>query len=72
MLLPNKLFSYNNSILSKLPLILRILNTPTTPKKLYLLTKNYIAGPVEFLEILDCLYAMRKIDIDTEGRLYKC
>ena len=72
MLLPNKLFSYNQSILSKLPAFLTTLEKPTTPKKLYQMMKNIITSPIEFMEVLDCLYALNKIDIDNEGRLYKC
>lgn len=29
-------------------------------------------SPIEFMEILDCLYALNKIAIDNEGRLYRC
>lgn len=72
MLLPNKLFSYNHSVLSKLPTFLTALDKPTNPKYLYLSMKNIIKSPMEFMEVLDCLYALNKIDIDNEGRLYKC
>lgn len=72
MLLPNKLFSYNQSVLSKLPTFLTALDKPTNPKYLYLSMKNVIKSPMEFMEVLDCLYALNKIDIDNEGRLYKC
>lgn len=69
MLLPNKLFSYNDSILSNLPIILRTLNTPLLPKQLYSILQ---LTPIEFIETLDCLYALGKIDISDEGRLYRC
>ena len=36
MILPNKLFSYNQSVLSKIPSFLESLDRPQTPKELYL------------------------------------
>lgn len=72
MLLPNKLFSYNQSILSKLPIFMKNLDTPKNPKMLYQYMNNNISSPMEFMEILDCLYALCMIDIDDEGRIYKC
>ena len=71
MLLPNKLFSYNEGILSKLPVILNNLSTPLSPKQLYY-EINAAITPIEFMEALDCLYALGKIDITKEGRLYIC
>lgn len=71
MLLPNKLFSYNEGILSKLPVILSNLATPLSPKQLYY-EINAVITPIEFMEALDCLYALGKIDITNEGRLYIC
>lgn len=71
MLLPNKLFSYNDSVLSKLPVILSNLTTPLSPKELYYAINANIT-PIEFMEALDCLYALGKINITKEGRLYIC
>lgn len=72
MLLPNKLFSYNQSVLSKLPIFLRSLDEPQSPKALYHNLSNTFCSPMEFMDVLDCLYAFSKIDIDKEGRIYKC
>ena len=72
MLLPNKLFSYNQSILSKLPIFLRSLDEPQSPKALYHNLINSISSPMEFMDVLDCLYTLCEIDIDKEGRIYKC
>lgn len=72
MLLPNKLFSYNQSVLSKLPAFLTALDKPTNPKDLYQSVRGVPMSPIEFMEILDCLYALNKIAIDNEGRLYRC
>lgn len=72
MLLPNKLFSYNQSILSKLPAFIKSLDTPKDPKTLYQYMNDILNTPIEFVDILDCLYALCIIDIDDEGRIYKC
>jgi hypothetical protein len=72
MLLPNKLFSYNQSVLSKLPAFLTALDKPTNLKDLYQNIQCATMSPMEFMEVLDCLYALNKIDIDNEGRLYRC
>lgn len=71
MLLPNKLFSYNESVLSKLPLILRCLTVPRTPKELLIMNHNAIS-PSDLLEILDCLYTLKKIYLTEEGKIQKC
>lgn len=60
MILPNKLFSYNDSILSKLPYVLKNLDTPKTPIELLYICTN-IHGPVELVDVLDCLYALKKL-----------
>jgi len=73
MLLPNKLFSYNESVLSKLPIILRALDKPKTPHELLLSLQNTIKGPLELLGALDCLYALKKIEFnEEEGRVVRC
>jgi len=73
MLLPNKLFSYNESVLSKLPLILQELDRPKTPNELLDSLRNTIKSPLEFLGALDCLYALKEIEFnDEEGRIERC
>jgi hypothetical protein len=73
MLLPNKLFSYNESVLSKLPLILRELDQPKTPRELLLSLGNIINSPLELVDALDCLYALREIELnEEEGRIIRC
>lgn len=71
MILPNKLFSYNDSILSKLPSVLKNLNTPKTPVELLHLCKD-INSPIELVDILDCLYALKKITLNDKGEIEKC
>lgn len=71
MILPNKLFSYNNSILSKMPCVLYNLDTPKTPVELLHLCRN-IMGPVELVDVLDGLYALKKITLNNKGEIEKC
>lgn len=73
MLLPNKLFSYNESVLSKLPLILRELDQPKTPNELLVSLGNNAKSPLELLDALDCLYTLRQIELNEEdGRIVRC
>ncbi len=72
MLLPNKLYSYNESVLSKLPLILSALKKqPMSVLELYSKVIPKLSGVSEFIDVLDCLYALGKIDYDgKEDELY--
>lgn len=73
MLLPNKLFSYNESVLSQLPLILRELDQPKTPHELLVNLGNSMKSPLELLDALDCLYALKEIELNEEdGRIVRC
>lgn len=73
MLLPNKLFSYNESVLSKLPLILRDLEQSRTPHELLLSLGNIVNNPLELIGALDCLYALGQIELnEEEGRIIRC
>lgn len=72
MLLPNKLFSYNESIISKFPSILQILkNSPYSVSELYKKVQGNVTGVNEYMEILDCLYALNKIDYDEEAEVLR-
>ena len=65
MLLPNKLYSYNESTLSKFPVVLRALRTqPLGVHELYRRVIKKMDGVNEFIDVLDCLYALRKIEYD--------
>ena len=72
MLLPNKLYSYNESVLSKLPLILSALKRqPMSVLELYSWVIPKLSSVSEFIDVLDCLYALGKIDYDgKEDELY--
>lgn len=63
MLLPDKLFSYNESTLSKLPLVMKELRKqPMGVHELYQKVISNMDGVNEFIDVLDCLYALQKIE----------
>ena len=67
MLLPNKLFSYNESILSKCPTVLKELKKGSLGvHELYQKVMSDLSGVNEYIDVLDCLYALHKIEYDDE------
>ena len=72
MLFPNKLFTYQESIISKFPLALQLLQKcPMTVLDLYKKINSKLDGVSEFMDLLDCLYALGKIEFDeTKEVLY--
>ena len=73
MQLPNKLYSYNNSILPVLPIILRELKKEPLPlDKLFLKTRSRIEDPSDFIFAMDYLYALRKVIVDDNGEVLLC
>lgn len=72
MLLPNKLYSYNESIISKFPIVLQILRkSPCGVSELYIKLQREVTGTTEFMDILDCLYALGKVKYDEEAEVLK-
>ena len=69
MKLPNKVLNYNESVISKFPLVLSLLEQRSyTVFSLYEKIKLQLEGVDEYLEILDCLFAMNKIKLDETKR----
>ncbi|MBN2882383.1 MAG: hypothetical protein JXN10_02570 [Clostridia bacterium] len=67
MQLPNKLFTYGESILSKFSPVLKTLENEGVPAGiLYTKLKHHFEDINEFIEVLDALYALNKIDYDEE------
>lgn len=66
MLLPNKVIRYEESVISKFPIILQKLTEQKTsnPKALFEACKDDFSGINVFLQTLDCLYAMNKIEFE--------
>lgn len=72
MLLPNKLIPYDQSILSKLPIILKELdNHPISVHELYKRVIKKMSGVNEFIDALDCLYALGKIEFDEKEKVLR-
>lgn len=73
MQLPNKLYSYKNSTLSLIPIVLTELKDGPIPiKDLYNKTRPSLNDPTDFISVMDCLYALRAADINEEGEVYEC
>lgn len=70
---PNKLYSYQSSTLSLIPKVLTELkNGPIEAKELFLLMKPYLNDATDFLSVMDCLYALHAVNINSEGKVYSC
>lgn len=73
MQLPNKLYSYKDSTLALLPVLLNKLDGKKIPvSELYSYFKNRTDDPAEFLSVMDCAYILNAIDINEEGEVYSC
>lgn len=73
MQLPNKLYSYENSTLALIPKVLKELQCGSKlVKDLYNDLKPSLDDPTDFLSVMDCLYALRAVDINEKGEVYKC
>lgn len=72
MKMPNKVTPYKESRIAKFPVILAFLEKEDmTPSELFSrVKKDKIQNIDEFVEIIDCLYAMHKIEIDGEVLRY--
>ncbi len=69
MRLPNKITTFNESVLSKFPPILRIVENSNIPVlELYNAVRSETEDVETFLEVLDCLYALGKIDFNEQER----
>lgn len=68
MKVPSKVTPYKESTIAKFPIVLSILEKgDMSPKDLYAkVKKNKIRDITEFVEVLDCLFAMNKIEIREE------
>ena len=73
MQLPNKLYSYKNSTLALIPMVLKELQQgPMLAVELYLTVKPALVEATDFLSVMDCLYALRAVDITDGGEIYQC
>ena len=73
MQLPNKLYSYKNSTLSLVPIVLReIKDRPVGVTDLYNRVKPSLKDATDFLSVMDCLYALRAVDINDDEEVFIC
>ena len=70
---PNKLYSYKNSTLSLIPVVLdEIKQTPVSVGELYNRVKPSLKDATDFISVMDCLYALRAADINDDGEVFIC
>ena len=72
MRLPNKVTDYKSSILFYFPLILGALEQrDASPSDLYQGLKNKKISIGEYIDALDCLFALGKIELDEDRRVLR-
>ena len=68
MKLPNKVISYQESVLSKLTVLLDILSVRDSSLiELYFNTKQYFSDTSEFIDTVDCLFALNKLKYNEDS-----
>jgi len=73
MQLPNKLYSYERSTLALIPKVLNRLKNQQMPVlDLYRDMQSELEEAADFVSVMDCLYALRAIDITDEGEVFIC
>ena len=73
MQLPNKLYSYKNSTMALIPMVLNELrNGPLPAEQLYQNIRTQLNDATDFLSVMDCLYALGAVDINEEGEVFIC
>ncbi len=73
MQLPNKLYSYKDSTLAFVPVVLaEIRNGHTSIDDLFQRVNPFLKEPTDFMAVMDCLYALRAIDLTEEGEVFIC
>ena len=73
MQLPNKLYSYKNSSLALVPIVLKeIQDGPVPVKELYQRLRPSLIDATDFISVMDCLYALKAADINDDGEVYIC
>lgn len=73
MQLPNKLYSYNSSTLSLIPIVLNeVKNDRISVTELYVRVKPSLKDATDFFSVMDCLYALRAVDLSDDGEVFIC
>ena len=67
MKLPSKITSYKESVLSRFPPLLAVLQSADNGVfALYEATSKHFSGIEEFMDTLECLFALNKVTYDLE------
>jgi hypothetical protein len=69
MIAPNKFIDYSQSIMSRLHLLLKELETPKTILELYSATSKSFSEPSEFLYAVDTLHILKAVNVDFANKL---
>lgn len=73
MRLPSKVTPYRKSILSKFPAVLAALREKDmSPNELYAKVKNKGISMADYMEILDSLFLLNKIELISEKEVLHC
>ena len=73
MQLPNKLYSYKNSTLSLIPMVMNEIGDKKLPVvDLYKKIRADLNDPTDFMSVMDCLYALRAVELNEEGEVFIC
>lgn len=71
MRLPNKIYTYNESIIADMIKILSTIDKPMSVTDLYKKIKNKNLNIDRYIEAIDCLYIIKKITYDERmGMIY--
>lgn len=71
MIFPSKMFSYEESVMFKFSIVLDALFEPQSAQRLYRMTAESFSSIVEYIDVLDCLYALNKIYFNEKGELMR-
>lgn len=64
---PSKVTPYKESIIAKFPVVLaKLEKKDMTPAELYKSMKSKVTDIREFMDIMDCLYALNKVELKGE------
>jgi len=68
--LPSKTVNYSESVLSKFPVVLQKLpHDGINATTLYFAVSDKMRNVSEFINVLDCLYVLGKIEIDNDKEM---
>ena len=71
MKLPNKIYSYSESTISKfIPIIEQLENKDETVTSLYQKIKKNFNDIEDYIDTLDCLFALNKIELSEKEELH--